>query len=99
MHEKNREYNGYTNYETWNFKLWADNDQPTYQNIQSLVKHTLNDKIKLNKTEQIYMLSNWLRDYADDKAPEIEASFYSDVMNASIREVDYRQVAEMLLEA
>ena len=25
MHEENREYNGWTNYETWNLKLWLDN--------------------------------------------------------------------------
>ena len=36
MHEKNREYNGYSNYETWNFMLWANNDEPTYNKIQAL---------------------------------------------------------------
>lgn len=25
MHEENRKYNGWTNYETWNLKLWLDN--------------------------------------------------------------------------
>ena len=24
------EYNGWYNYETWNLKLWLDNDQGTY---------------------------------------------------------------------
>ena len=27
MHEKDRKYNGWSNYETWNFKLWLDNDE------------------------------------------------------------------------
>jgi hypothetical protein len=37
MHEKDRKYNGWTNYETWNFQLWADNDE-TYEKVQSLLK-------------------------------------------------------------
>ncbi len=37
MHEKDRKYNGYTNYETWNLKLWADNDEPCYKLIQQAV--------------------------------------------------------------
>ena len=32
MHEKDRTYNGWSNYETWNFKLWLDNDKrPTIE--------------------------------------------------------------------
>ena len=25
-----KDYNGWTNYETWNVKLWMDNDESTY---------------------------------------------------------------------
>ena len=38
MHEKDRKYNGWSNYETWNFKLWLDNDEDTYNRTQRLVK-------------------------------------------------------------
>jgi Txe/YoeB family toxin of Txe-Axe toxin-antitoxin module len=31
-------YNGWANYETWNFKLWLDNDEASYKRIQELVK-------------------------------------------------------------
>jgi len=91
MHEKNREYNGYTNYETWNFKLWIDSDKPTYDQVQTLVKDPI-----LN--HDVHGLANALRYMSHDDAPELKASFYSDVMNASIREVDYHQVAKSLLE-
>ena len=37
-------YNGWTNYETWNFKLWTDNDEPTYKKVQSLIKEVLNTR-------------------------------------------------------
>ena len=89
MHEKNRGYNGWSNYETWNFKLWLDNDEPTYKKTQELVKACEGDAVEL-----AYKLT----DMANDEAPEIQASFYSDVMMASVREVNYLEVARSLLE-
>jgi hypothetical protein len=41
-------YNGWTNYETWNFKLWADNDEPTYKKVQSLIKEVLNTRTRVS---------------------------------------------------
>ena len=89
MHEKNRGYNGWSNYETWNFKLWLDNDEFSYKRTQELVKASNKDAGEL--------ASN-LRDLAMYEAPEIQASFYSDVMMASVREVNYYEVAQSLLE-
>ena len=95
MHEKNREYNGYSNYETWNFMLWANNDEPTYNKIQALVK----DAVTIHGVATVSGLADDLRELAHNEAPELKTNFYSEVMNASIREVDYYQVAEHLLEA
>ena len=33
-----QEYNGWTNYETWNYKLWLDNNQATYDAVRTLAK-------------------------------------------------------------
>ena len=82
-------YNGWANYETWNFKLWLDNDEASYKGIQELVKACNKDA---------GALASDLRELATEEAPEIEASFYSDVMMASVREVDYYEVAKSLLE-
>ena len=89
MHEKNRGYNGWSNYETWNFKLWLDNDEPSYKRTQELVKDSQGD---------VRLLAYRLKNMANDEAPEIQASFYSDVMMASVREVNYYEVAQSLLE-
>ena len=89
MHEKDRKYNGWSNYETWNFKLWLDNDEDTYNRTQRLVKDCEKD---------VGALAHNLRYLATEEAPEIKASFYSDVMIASVREVDYYEVAKSLLE-
>ena len=93
MHEKNREYNGYSNYETWNFMLWANNDEPCYHRVQEAVKRCK----KLGG--DAHDLATELRDITHDQAPELKMSFYSDVMMASVREVNYHEVAEHLLEA
>ena len=31
-------YNGWSNYETWNFKLWLDNDQDVHNYIINGIK-------------------------------------------------------------
>ena len=89
MHAKNRGYNGWSNYETWNFKLWLDNDEESYNRTLRLVKDCGKD---------VGTLAHNLRYLATEEAPEIQASFYSDVMMASVREVDYYEVAKSLLE-
>ena len=92
MHEKNREYNGYSNYETWNFMLWAGNDEPLYKLVQKAVKRCK------ELGGDISDLANDLNDITHEEAPELKTSFYSDVMMASVREVNYYEVAQSLLE-
>ena len=83
-----QKYNGWTNYETWNYKLWLDNNQATYDAVRTLAK----------KHNDAYELSIELSKVAHDNAPLLEASFYSDVLNASIREVNFFEIAESYLE-
>ena len=83
-----QKYNGWTNYETWNYKLWIDNNQATYDAVRTLAK----------KHNDAFDLSIELSKVAHDNAPLLEASFYSDVLNASIREVNFFEIAESYLE-
>jgi len=83
-----QKYNGWTNYETWNYKLWLDNNQATYDAVRTLAK----------KHNDAFDLSIELSKVAHDNAPLLEASFYSDVLNASIREVNFFEIAESYLE-
>jgi hypothetical protein len=98
-------YNGWTNYETWNFKLWADNDEPTYKKVQSLIKEVLNTRTRgvticsKSKTDlAVALLSHSLRELAHNEAPELKANFYSDVIMTSIKEVNFDEIAKSLLE-
>jgi hypothetical protein len=81
-------YNGWTNYETWSYKLWLDNDYNTYNSIIELAK----------EHENSYDLSCALSDLAITNAPEIHSGFYSDVMYSSIKEVNFLEIAESYLE-
>ncbi len=81
-------YNGWTNYETWSYKLWLDNDYNTYNSIVELAK----------EHENAYDLSCALSDLAITNAPEIHSGFYSDVMYSSIKEVNFLEIAESYLE-
>ena len=92
MHEKDRKYNGYTNYETWNLKLWADNDEPCYKLIQQAVDNCIENG------GDVYDLANEIEDITHDQAPEMKTGFYSDIMTASIREVNFNEIAETLLK-
>ena len=103
-------YNGWTNYETWNFKLWLDNDEDLHNYIIGEIK-----KIKAfpNKDNKAYEVSNFLRSYIEDNVPNLNVStrsqsvhgsmsdkngFYDDILNAGLREINTREIAESYLE-
>lgn len=66
------EYNGWTNYETWNMNLWLTNDSGFYEvaedAIQALVnndyKSAEDSPIKIDKEDVICQTAEWLKDYA-----------------------------------
>ena len=101
-------YNGWSNYETWNFKLWLDNDQDLHNYIMDEIK-----KIKAFSSVPVYEVSNFLRSYIEDNVPNLNVStrsqsvhgsmsdkngFYQDILNAGLREINTREIAESYLE-
>ena len=102
-------YNGWTNYETWNFKLWLDNDQDVHNYIIDEIK-----KIKaIGYDAETYEVSNFLRSYIDDNMPNLNVStksqsvhgsmsdkngFYQDILNMALRDINTYEIAESYLE-
>ena len=104
-------YNGWSNYETWNFKLWLDNEEDVHNYIIGEIK-----KIKSapnNGQDVTYETSNFLRSYIDDNAPNLNIStrsqsiygsmcdkngFYQDILNTGLRCINTYEVAESYLE-
>ena len=102
-------YNGWSNYETWNFKLWLDNDQEVYNYIIDEIK-----KIKtIGYDAEAFEVANFLRSYIDDNMPNLNVStrsqsvhssmsdkngFYQDILNTALKDINTYEIAESYLE-
>ena len=82
-------YNGWTNYETWNFNLWITNTEGDYRHALQLTRDSI-DKYELSKD-----LEEWAMDMADDVLSSYEYThgFINDIVNSSIKEVNFYEVA------
>jgi len=84
-----KEYNGYTNYQTWNVALWIDNDEGMYDYAHEMAA-------ELEKPSRI---ADWLKDYIEELNPVTDASMFSDLMGHALASVDWYEIAENLLES
>ena len=83
-----RKCNGWANYETWNVKLWLDNDEGTQADMERIVKHAR----KPMEAEDA------LRDYVRDMMPDLAPSMFSDILSAAMSEVDWREIVASIRE-
>jgi len=84
-----RECNGWTNYETWNVKLWFDNDVGTYDTVRDIVRDSRSE----------YEAGKNLREFVEEMNPlSSEASMFSDMLNAAISSVNWQEIASSYLE-
>ena len=83
------EYNGWTNWETWNFKLWLDNDELSYREVLEMAED--------NKDG--YKLSLELESWAEMILEGIltEPGFFADICFSAIKEIDFYEIAESYL--
>jgi len=92
------EYNGWTNWETWDFKLWMDNNEYDHQIILDQI-NALNEP-----STNIYNLAKFLEGYADAYVEgvvedENGSSFVHDIINNGIRRINFNEIAFWYLEA
>lgn len=86
-------YNGWNNYETWNTKLWLDNDEGTY----SYMIETANDFIN----KEPYEFGEFIKDYIyglQDQEKQADFGLFTDLLNSALQEVDWTEIAESYLE-
>jgi len=83
-------YNGWTNWETWNFKLWLDNEESTYRVVLELIGA---------KTTTM-QLSRDLELWAEEMmiTTGLESGFFADACNSALRRVNFYEIAEWYLE-
>jgi hypothetical protein len=78
------EYNGYTNYETWNVALWIDNEQYSQEYWREQAENA----------ESIHDLEEELKQYFQDEMPVVTGT-YADLLQSALDNVNWRELAEM----
>lgn len=102
MTEPDSSYNGWSNYETWIVNLWLGNDEGSYNTCRSLAQRCFEeavaDQVLSRKERACYQLAKELKEMIEDGNPlASEASVYADLINASLSEVNWKEVANSLL--
>lgn len=104
--DKDKRYNGWTNYETWLVALWQDNDEGSYRYWRDVARHTYDvaeASPGFTKAEQAALdLSDMLKDsYEEQKDTVVEAGVadvWADLLGAALCEVNWYEIAEGMIE-
>ena len=97
-----QEYNGWTNYETWVVNLWIDNEEGTHDYWLEVAEDIYNDEAEEQKhftkiEDAACILAERLKNGHEENLPEM-AGVYGDLIGAALSEVNWREIAEHLLE-
>jgi len=99
---KDDTYNGWSNYETWCYQLWLDNDQGLSE-YWLMTANDVNSNLEgWNGTDDsyaIYTLSKMLKSDCNDSLDNSQfPGVFSDLLTASIELINWREIAESWLE-
>ena len=97
-------YNGWKNYETWNVKLWIDNEQGSSEYWAEQATDVWDDAragdayaSETRKEGACRVLADMLKDQFEEAKPEVQG-MWADLLNAAMSEVDWYEIAENMLE-
>lgn len=97
----NTKYNGWTNYETWNVKLWQDNDQGSQEYYSELAGECWKQakaSESFTQDEQASLdLAVILKEESEENAPEL-TGYYADLMNAALSEINWHEIASHYID-
>lgn len=101
-----KSYNGWSSYETWNVKLWLDNDQYLQEWQEETVKHSRDVINRYNRLSQTmrdskFVLADMVKDYVTDTdnglIPDLGATMASDLLGSALDNVNWVEIAESML--
>jgi len=96
-----KEYNGWTNYETWVVNLWMDNEEGSYRYWREVTEEEYEGAVDgktLTKAERAKQdLAIRLKAEHEESAPELTGVF-ADLLNAAMSEVNWYEIAEHMID-
>ncbi len=94
-------YNGWTNYETWNVKLWLDNDAGAVQYWAELAAEHFHGADGENAADSAELAKYSLRTHLEEEikgnAPELTGT-YADLLGAALSEVNWYEIASHIVD-
>jgi len=84
-------YNGWQNYETWNCALWLSSDYSFDTAIHDFI-NVLDDC-----DNQIDEIIDFIKSIVEDVTPDLGASMFADLLNNSLSQINYFEIAESYL--
>lgn len=108
MNATDKTYNGWTNYETWNVKLWMDNEEGSQSYVAEKAQEAYDEADSdgtFTREEQAALdLAASLKDEYEEAQADIleragiQASVWSDLLGAALSEVNWHEIAARLIE-
>ena len=96
-------YNGWRNYETWLANLWQTNDSETYCYCQELARNALSkfpvegDGVFTQREAAALELARLMKEESEPEEAGY-CSFFSDLLNAALAEIDWYEIAVYFLD-
>ncbi len=107
MSDETKKYNGWANYETWCVHLWLTNEEGDYRYWrEEAARHRKEAPRHANVREGIWSvelaervgLAEQMKSEIEEATPIEAASLFSDLLSATLSEVDWHEVAGAFLE-
>jgi len=94
-------YNGWSNWETWNFKLWIDNDYDSYSYFKDIVKENKGKLLKIAQDlKEFAQYQERQYNRLKETGKPLTSGFMVDFSGrgASINDIDYMEIAKHIKE-
>ena len=84
-------YNGCSNYQTWVYKLWLDNEENVLESYATTIQRSINHN-------NPRILANYLSDILNDQIDSIViGGVLLDLLLSASEEIDFLEIAECIL--